>query len=513
MKSLLLPLQHFWHQSIRRQLVLGIVLVHSVLMFLFVFDLVERQRSFLHSQSLEQSISLASTVAANSVSWVLANDYLGLEEVIQSVSKYPGIRHAMVLSGDGRVLAHNKSDVVGQYVTDSLSLQLLHMQPSTQILTNNDVLQDVATPIFSNQEHIGWARVGISVEQTMAGLEVITRNGFIYILVAIVVGTGFAILMARGITSDLKTIVNVTSKIREGKSEQRVNIERNDELGELVNNFNHMLDVLHSQTRDKEKAWQELKQHRDHLEEMVAQRTKALEVAKDNALLASRVKSEFLANMSHELRTPLNSIIGFTSIIKDGFAGEVNDTQQEQLTIVNNSAKHLLTLINDVLDLSKIEAGKGEVFKEAVPIAELLTELAGFITPQVKAKGLNLNMQPCSDVSEIVTDKGKLLQILINLLSNAIKFTESGSITVECCHVADQLEIRVSDTGIGISHDQKDNIFDAFSQVHRGDSRQYEGTGLGLTITRNFVRLLGGNIYLESELGKGSTFIVSLPLN
>lgn len=248
-------------------------------------------------------------------------------------------------------------------------------------------------------------------------------------------------------------------------------------------------------------------------EEKLHEYTNELKVARDEALQASRHKSEFLANMSHELRTPLNSIIGFTSIVKDGLAGPVNNEQKKQLKLVYNSSEHLLGLINSILDLAKVEAGKYEVNKTSFDLNLLLQELNSTLNPQADEKSLVLEIQANCLSKEIYTDKNMLLQILLNLISNAIKFTEEGSITLNCQEQGNNLIIQVIDTGIGISADCLEEIFEAFRQVDASTSRRYEGTGLGLSISQHFALMLGGGLQVESEEGKGTTFTLTLPVN
>lgn len=228
-----------------------------------------------------------------------------------------------------------------------------------------------------------------------------------------------------------------------------------------------------------------------------------------------RLKSQFLANMSHELRTPLNSIIGFTGIILQGLTGEITDEQKKQLEMVYDSGRHLLGLINDVLDLSKIAAGKTEVMPESFCLAEIIDSTIAMITPLADSKNLKLiaaGMPPPG--FEIYSDRNKIKQILINLLNNAVKFTERGQIEINTNFMpeGDEIEISVSDTGIGIKEEALDSIFDEFRQIEGTVVRDKGGVGLGLSISKKLVELLKGKIRAESEYGIGSKFTFSLPL-
>lgn len=227
---------------------------------------------------------------------------------------------------------------------------------------------------------------------------------------------------------------------------------------------------------------------------------------------ANRHKSEFLATMSHELRTPLNSIIGFSELLLDA-PGEGYDqaTQEQFLETIHTSGRHLLSLINDILDLSKVEAGHMELVLEQCVVPELVAQTLSTLHPLAERSSIKLKLDS-DDTTSIVVDAGKLKQILYNLLSNAIKFTPAGgTVTVSTRRVDDGMELTVADTGIGIASDDQERIFREFQQIDIGPDRHYEGTGLGLTLTRRFVELHEGKIWIKSEVGQGSTFHVFLP--
>lgn len=243
-------IQQFWTSSIRRQLMLGIILVHAVLMSIFVFDLVERQREFLHLQSVEQASSLAKTLAANSASWVLANDIVGLEEILGAQINYPALRYAMVLSPKGRVLGHTKKEKVGLYINDPISGKLLTAKKEQVVLVRNNLSIDIASPIISNDIFIGWARVNLTQIDNAKNLQIITRDGVLYTILAIMVGALFAFFMAKGITRGLQHIVDIAEGVESGDFGLRTELERHDELGKLGLDFNIMLDAINNSKRD-----------------------------------------------------------------------------------------------------------------------------------------------------------------------------------------------------------------------------------------------------------------------
>ncbi|HEV7836699.1 MAG TPA: ATP-binding protein, partial [Gemmatimonadaceae bacterium] len=228
------------------------------------------------------------------------------------------------------------------------------------------------------------------------------------------------------------------------------------------------------------------------------------------ALAASEAKSAFLATMSHELRTPLNAIIGYQSLLKEGIDGRLNDSQLAQLNRIRASADHLLGLIDEVLTFSRVEAGKEAVHHEETSLRSIVNEAITMIAPLAETKGLSVRAE--GEEARLFTDGSKVRQILLNLLSNAIKFTDSGEIVIRSRVEGDKVLVSVSDTGIGIAEENLERIFDPFWQVEQRSTRKVGGTGLGLSVSRTLARLIGGDISVESKLGKGSTFTVTLPV-
>ncbi len=262
---------------------------------------------------------------------------------------------------------------------------------------------------------------------------------------------------------------------------------------------------------DRKATEEELEQHREHLEDLVEERTGELERANADLVRATEAKSQFLANMSHELRTPLNSIIGFTGIMLQGMAGTLNEEQAKQLGMVHRSGRYLLSLINDVLDLSRIEAGRIRVEIESFDMRDALSGVEQTLAPLAREKELGLAFEVPEGAVPVLSDRGKIQQILLNLGGNAIKFTQAGGVTFHTEARPDEVVVTVSDTGVGISPEEQAHIFDEFHQIARAAGDKTQGSGLGLTICRRLARVLGGDVTVSSAPGRGSTFTMSMP--
>lgn len=276
--------------------------------------------------------------------------------------------------------------------------------------------------------------------------------------------------------------------------------------------------ILSIDITDRKLAEKQLRQLNETLEVKVAERVSELQIALEMAESADRIKSTFLATMSHELRTPLNSIIGFTGIILQGLAGPLNPEQTKQLSMVKGSAQHLLALINDILDLSKLEAGQLQVYIEPFNLRKSIEHMLELIQPQATKKNIALTSEIAPEIDEIISDRRRIEQILLNLLSNAIKFTAAGSVQLRAQieQLTDHstiVRICVTNSGIGISQEDLATLFQPFRQIDTGITRQHDGTGLGLSICRQLAYLLGGEISATSVTSQGSTFCFSLPLS
>jgi PAS domain S-box-containing protein len=282
-----------------------------------------------------------------------------------------------------------------------------------------------------------------------------------------------------------------------------------------------IVSVLHDLTEqaENERLYEELKTFSSQLEERIQAAT--ADLAEQNTRLqwqsrelekANRLKSEFLASMSHELRTPINALIGYASLMLDRIYGDLTPRQEEGLNRIQGAAQHLLALINDILDLAKIEAGRMPLHLDDVTLGDVMTEISQQIEPLVKKKHLSFTIDMPSRDLVLHTDRTKVKQILLNLLSNAVKFTHHGGISITVSKDEEDLRFDVRDTGIGIREGDLESIWEDFRQVDQSRTREFGGTGLGLSITRKLVDALGGHVFAESTFGKGSTFTVVLPI-
>jgi signal transduction histidine kinase len=323
------------------------------------------------------------------------------------------------------------------------------------------------------------------------------------LLFGLLVGFALAITLARQIIIPVENLARTAERIQAGDYSAQAHAESEDEIGALALAFNSMTN--------------QLRETLEGLEQRVVERTHELEQARDLAEAATRAKSRFLANISHELRTPLSVIIGYTELLQESAQEAGYDQLMPRLKRIKLSGNHLLTIISNLLDITKIEAGKMEFYAETFDIPTLVNDVGAMLQPVIEKKANTLEISCAPDLGSMHTDLTKMRQILFNIIDNAAKFTEQGIIRLSVTRASDPqaawINFSIADTGIGLTPEQIQNLFQEFTQADYSTTRQYGGTGLGLALCRHYCRMMGGEITVNSDgLGKGSAFTIHLPV-
>jgi signal transduction histidine kinase/DNA-binding response OmpR family regulator len=432
--------------------------------------------------------------------------------------------YSYVVSRAGRIIAHPNRALMLSNVSPGADVRALEDGKLVADQPNGSArlaLEDEVRRVYWWQAPMtGWKVVLNVPESIVLGpVNRLTERSTLIALIAVGLMVFLVTMVARRMTEPVSGFTAAAEAIEAGRFDAAAIqplAARRDELGGLAHAFQTM-------GREIQQREQRLAEWNKNLEKTVAERTSALalaasdaEQARNEAESANRTKSAFLANMSHELRTPMNAILGYSEMLIEEAEDVDSASLVADLQKINVAGKHLLALINDVLDLSKIEAGKMTLFVESFDVPAMLAEAVSTITPLVEKNGNVLDVRCPTDAGTMRADLTKVRQTLFNLLSNATKFTSNGRILIEVerqvSTAGDLLIFRVSDTGIGMTEDQMGRLFEAFSQAATATARTYGGTGLGLAISRRFCRLMGGDITVESKYGGGTTFTVSLPV-
>jgi signal transduction histidine kinase/CheY-like chemotaxis protein len=498
--------------SIKRKLTLITMLTSSIALVLssvsfLIYDLV----SFRHLLS-QDLMTQAEIIGYNSAGAMEFKDEPAATATLSALTAKEDIVTAVLYKPDGKMFAHYfRANTANPGFLPS------HLQEKGYRFERGylEVFQEVTI----NGEHVGTLFLQSDMRQWNLRAK---RYANILIIFVLVSGL-FALFVSsklQGLIS--KPILHLEDTMRMVSSNKNYAVRAvktyGDEIGRLIDGFNTMLSEIQQRDIALQSTNGELKTRTHELEQEVFQRKQTQEEllsAKHAAEDANRAKSTFLANMSHELRTPLNAIIGYSEMLEEETrdSGKIENVQD--LKKIQSAGKHLLSLINDVLDLSKIEAGKMGLHLETFDVSQVIEEMVTTLQPAAAKNANSIHVHLAQNLSAMKADITKVRQILFNLLSNACKFTDHGTISVDVDQIRveerDWIQFRVSDTGIGISAKQKENLFQEFAQADASIARKYGGTGLGLAITHRFVQLMKGQINVESEPGQGATFTVQLP--
>ncbi len=518
-------------------LTISLVLLPGVAITSFVVYEMSRMRGeavVAHGRALARSLARTSEVL------VLTQDRGSLQAALQAILEYGDVTYVAVLdqnldplamatrSKAGRLPPTNREDIPVR------TERVTHREPGD----GGETVLEVIAPILSElpvtslelvpdaghagirQHNVGYVRVGLSRGTFFAQARRFLIVTAVFAALLTLAAMGISTLLSKRITAPIRELSRVADEVARGNLGYNVNVRTHDEVADLARAFQKMLEKQR-QYRDT------VNQHRRNLESEVARRTEELVAALEHAETMAReadsanvAKSSFLANMSHELRTPMNAIIGFTEMLVDRQAGEINETQEEFLNDVLTGAEHLLSLINDILDLSKIEAGKMNLHLTPADPSGLLDECLSLMKDQASRMGVFLESEIGPLPPSVKTDDRRFKQILLNLLSNAVKFTpEGGRVTLSArveassSQTGEQLVVSVTDTGAGLSPEDAERIFAPFEQVDSSLTRKFAGTGLGLTLTASLVGLLDGTIEVHSDgHNQGTSFTCTFPV-
>jgi signal transduction histidine kinase/CheY-like chemotaxis protein len=485
----------FQDWPIRRKLIVIIMLTSAIVLVLACAAFVLYDQSSYRRAMQDDLRTLAEIIGANSRS------ALKVADISPASAKDRGEEVLRALKARQEIVAaalYKDDQLFAQYLGPGETQFHVPSKPGPQGLHPSANAIDVFYAITLDKEQLGTLYLRSSMAEAGARLRRFSTTVVAILGAAMVLVVLISSKLQQLISQPILALADTARRVSAEKTYAlRAEKHGKDEVGFLIDQFNEML----AQIQRREEALE------------AANRQSA--EAEKKALEATQAKSEFLARMSHELRTPLTAIIGFSEMLLTA-AQEANRTEEaEDLFRINDSATHLLSLINDILDLSKIEARKMELHLETFQIQTLVREVSGTIQPLAQKRHNTLEVQCADDVGAMYSDLVKTRQSLLNLLSNANKFTEKGTIRLAISRRqqpdGNWVEFRVSDSGIGMTAEQVTRLFQAFTQAERSTARRFGGTGLGLAITKHFCEMMGGRIHVESELGKGSTFVIELP--
>jgi signal transduction histidine kinase/CheY-like chemotaxis protein len=500
---------NFQHYSISKKLTWMNMLVSGAALLLacaafFAYDFYTFRVSIVHNLSTEAQI-----IGSNTVSALLFNDSRAAENTLAALKASPHIVHAAIYTQDGQPFAGYWHDGSGK----ALPLPAIPAGQTQAYWFGDGQITLVDSIVFQGKP------TGFVYLQSDLRIINDRLRSYTFIAAAVLlISLGFALLISKISQRVISApVVQLARTVRIVSREKDYSIRapaaggHDDEVSTLIEAFNEMLTQIQERDSALQRSHEELEQRVEKRTSQLATANKELEQKNREVERATKLKSQFLASMSHELRTPLNAIIGFSDLLADNTAGPLTSKQGRFVGHVRDGARHLLQLINDILDLSKIEAGLLDMHPEDFQIEDALPEVLSTIRPLTMAKNITVEQNLDPDAS-VHADRVRFKQILYNLLSNAVKFTPAaGGVTIDCHQDGDAVCISVTDTGIGIRPEDQTIVFEEFRQVEGSAGSTQEGTGLGLAITKRLVEQQGGKIWLQSEFGKGSRFSFTLP--
>jgi len=466
------------------------------------YDVVTFRQAMVHNLSIQAQIT-----GSNSVSALLFSDPQSAENTLSALQVAPNIVSAGIYQLDGRPFAAYWRHDRGQIPTVPT---IPRGQAEFHRFENGELI--VVQRIVFQGEPAGTVYIRSDLQEMNHRLKRYAGIAALVLLACLIAAHLAASLFQRAVVNPIVHLAEIARIVSRDKNYSiRANATGNrDEPGILIQAFNEMLSQIEERERALQKAHDELEQHVQERTGQLASANKELELQNREVQRATQLKSQFLASMSHELRTPLNAIIGFSDLLAENTAGTLTDKQGRFVGHVRNGARHLLQLINDILDLSKIESGLLELRCESFSVSEALPEVLSVIRPLAMAK--NIRIEQLGEDTSVYADRVRFKQVLYNLFSNALKFTpEGGAVRVQSAINGNLVRISVTDTGVGIRPEDQQVIFEEFRQASETTRGVKEGTGLGLAITRRLVERQGGTIGVTSDLGKGSCFSFTLP--
>jgi two-component system, sensor histidine kinase len=488
----------FWrYWSLAAQLTLMMATLVAIAVITITLLYVNREQANMRRDLQKQAEVILTTLITTQANALYVLDTDSLETAMEFLGDAQTGVLARIYDPDGRLVADSakqqaltfglEADPFGQELIGSEDL----------IARWNPGYLEAGQSVVVGNQVIGAISLQLSTTVLDAQLQATYEQGLLVVALAVGIGVGVSLLASRAITRPLQAITQVAERITGGDLSTRAEINTQNEIGQLARAFNQMIDAIQKRETD------------------LREQAETLRIATAKAKESTRVKTEFLANMSHELRTPLSAIIGFSDTLLMGMSGELNPKQRHKMERVKENGQRLLALINNILDLTRIEARRIEITPKPFAPRVLAERLSAQMVVLAERNGLDFKTSIDPDVpSMLMGDEPRIEQIVVNLLSNAFKFTDKGLVTLSVFTNPDPKtwNIAVTDTGNGIPPHALDLIFEEFRQVDGSSTRAYQGSGLGLAITRNLVQLMDGHISVESEVGKGSTFTVAFPI-